>query len=418
MKASDIFTPGSLPSVTYYDRPNLSLEKELALALNTKGMICSISGPSKCGKTVLCETVIENMLLVTGASITSTDVFWAKIRQALRIEKSATRTDGRTYGGDLTGTGELSGGIPFFGQAKGALSGKIAAAGQQSSSKSFDDNSARALFQVLRERGITLVLDDFHYASAAVQTTLAQEFKEAAREGTRIVVVTVTQRSDQAIRANGDLRGRVSTLDIPYWQKEELIEIPRRGFAGLNVTIDDSSLRLLVKESVSSPQLMQSLCLRICTEYGYMTRSINPVDRTFTALELRHIFERAANNTNCSTAFNILKNGPKPRRFQRNLYQLANGKIGDIYSIILDAIASGEPALSFSYQDLKERIKVLIADDADEPRGTDITKVLIQMGNSVKEKLGEDRVIDYDHELGMLNILDPYFLYYLRWANK
>ena len=357
---------------------------------------------------------------MTGASITSIDIFWAKIRQALRIEKSATRTDGRTYGGDLTSTGEISGGIPLFGQVKGALSGKITAAGQQSSSKSFDDNSAKALFQTLRERGITLVLDDFHYASAAVQTILAQEFKEAAREGTRIVVVTVTQRSDQAIRANGDLRGRVSAIDIPYWQNDELIEIPRRGFAGLNITIDDSSLRLLVKESVSSPQLMQSLCLRICNEHGYTTRFDTPVVSTFTAQELRLIFERAANNTNCSTAYNILKNGPKPRGSQRNSYRLVNGSAGDIYSIILDAIASGEPALSFSYQDLKERIRAIIADDSSEPRGIDITKALIQMGNSVKdkEKLGEDRVLDYDHELETLNILDPYFLYYLRWAKK
>ncbi|WP_035564193.1 hypothetical protein [Hymenobacter sp. IS2118] len=418
MKASDIFTPGSLPSITYYDRPNLALEKELALALDTKGMICSISGPSKCGKTVLCETVIDNMLLVTGASITSIDVFWAKIRQALRIEKSTTRTDGRTYGGDLTSTGELSGGIPFVGQAKGAISGKVTAAGQQSSSQAFDKNGAKALFQVLRERGITLVLDDFHYASAAVQITLAQEFKEAAREGTRIVIVTVTQRSDQAIRANGDLRGRVSAIDIPYWQNEELIEIPRRGFAELNITIDESNLRLLVKESVSSPQLMQSLCLRICNEYDYISRFANPLVVTLTAQELRLIFERAANNANCSTAYSILRNGPKPRGFQRNSYRLANGSTGDIYSIILDAIASGEPALSFSYQNLKERVKALITDDSGEPRGIDITKALIQMGNSVKDRLGEDRVLDYDHELETLNILDPYFLYYLRWAKK
>jgi hypothetical protein len=34
----------------------------------------------------------------------------------------------------------------------------------------------------------------------------------------------------------------------------------------------------------------------------------------------------------------------------------------------------------------------------------------------VLEKLGEDRVLEWDAEKETLNIPDPYFLYYMRWA--
>jgi len=58
MKVTDVFTPGSLPEHTYNSREDLRLEWRLLEALETKGIIGSVSGPSKSGKTVLCESVV------------------------------------------------------------------------------------------------------------------------------------------------------------------------------------------------------------------------------------------------------------------------------------------------------------------------------------------------------------------------
>jgi len=49
-------------------------------------------------------------------------------------------------------------------------------------------------------------------------------------------------------------------------------------------------------------------------------------------------------------------------------------------------------------------------------RGVGIIEALSQMHKSVVDKLGEDRVLEWDEEKETLNIPDPYFLYYLRWA--
>jgi hypothetical protein len=418
MKANEIFTPGSLPSVTYYARPSRELEQELQTALSTRGFICSIAGPSKCGKTVLCETVIPKMLLVTGADLKTIGKFWEKVRQELAVAKSTTSLSSATDGGESSATGEVSAGFGSIFSAKAGVGSKSTNSRQQTTNQNFDELSSKALFDLLREQDITLVVDDFHYAAQDVQKALAEEFKEAARSGLRIIVISVPHRSDQPIRANRDLRGRLTTIDIPVWDNDELIEIPRQGFQQLNVTMDETSLRRLVKESLASPQLMQTLCLRLCIIHGYEERSATPIEKALSASELTDILKKAASTTNCATAYQILKSGPKPRGAKRNVYSFGGGKQGDIYTLILTAISSGEASLTFNYEDIKSRVRDLIDADTPEPRGVDLTTALQQMNKLVTEKLEDDRILEFDEETETLNILDPYFLYYLRWAKK
>jgi len=353
------------------------------------------------------------MLLVTGADLKTVAKFWEKVRQELVAPKSSTALSSTTDGGESSATGEVSAGFSLF-TAKAGVGSKSTSAQQQSTTQSFDELSSKALFDVLREREITLVVDDFHYAAPDVQEALAQEFKEAARNGLHIVVISVPHRADQPIRKNIDLRGRLTTLDIPTWADNELIEIPHLGFQQLNVTVDDTTLRRLVLESLGSPQLIQTLCLRLCQLYGHENPSPTPIQLQLTAAELANLLRRAARSTNCSTVYQLLKTGPKPRGEQRNVYSYSGGKQGDVYTLILAAIASGEAALTFNYAAIKARVSDLIDANASEPRGVDLTNALQQM-----DKLAsDDRVLEFDEETETLNILDPYFLYYLRWATK
>lgn len=313
---------------------------------------------------------------------------------------------------------EVSAGFISFLSAKAGVGSKSTSSRQQTTNQNFDELSSKALFDLLRAQDITLVVDDFHYAAQDVQKALAEEFKEAARGGLRIAVISVPHRSDQPIRANRDLRGRLTTIDIPVWDSNELIEIPRKGFRQLNVTVDETSLHRLVKESLSSPQLMQTLCLRLCIIHGYEEQLAIPIVKSLNVSELNDILKKAASTTNCATSYQILKAGPKPRGAKRNVYSFAGGKQGDIYTLILTAIASGEASLTFNYEDIKSRVKALIDANTPEPRGVDLTTALQQMTKLVTEKLEDDRILEFDEETETLNILDPYFLYYLRWAKK
>ena len=130
--------------------------------------------------------------------------------------------------------------------------------------------------------------------------------------------------------------------------------------------------------------------------------------------ELGNLLHNTAAVANCKTAFDIILAGPKIRGRERKLYQMDNGKDGDIYHVILRALACGEPTLAFPYAEIKKRISQIVP--FDPPRGVDISESLEQIHHRVLEKLGEDRVLEWDAEKETLNIPDPYCLYYLRWA--
>ena len=61
-----------------------------------------------------------------------------------------------------------------------------------------------------RKHGFVLLLDDFHYADLKMQMYMARQFKDAVRKGFKVIIVSLPHRSDDAIRTNPDLQGRIS----------------------------------------------------------------------------------------------------------------------------------------------------------------------------------------------------------------
>jgi hypothetical protein len=117
-------------------------------------------------------------------------------------------------------------------------------------------------------------------------------------------------------------------------------------------------------------------------------------------------------SANCKFAFDTILAGPRIRGEERKVYGLKGGKSGDVYYIILKALASGELLLTVSYDGLKHRIADLVSDES--PQGVSVIGALEQMNESVMKKLHKDRVIEWDEN--NVNFPDPYFLYYLRWT--
>lgn len=224
----------------------------------------------------------------------------------------------------------------------------------------------------------------------------------------------MSHRSDDAIRANPDLRGRVASIDIPYWGDQELGVIANKGFPLLNVVPDGDLVDRFVSESVSSPQLMQAICLQFCRDMGFEETLQPPVKVSLDQEQVGVLMRNTTSLANCKTAFDIIVTGPKPRGQERSIYKLANGQTGDVYYVILKALAAREPTLTLPYALLKERIEELVP--VDPPRGVGIIQALQQMGKAVVERLGEDRVLEWDEDKEFLNVPDPYFLYYLRWS--
>lgn len=85
LKAENVFKPGSYPEYTYvsrnYENTGISYELRLKQVLRTAGYLTSLIGPSKMGKTILCEKVIgfENIVEISGADFRSETDFWSVV---------------------------------------------------------------------------------------------------------------------------------------------------------------------------------------------------------------------------------------------------------------------------------------------------------------------------------------------------
>lgn len=90
MRAEKVFKPGAYPTYTYvsrhYEDTDISYELRLKQALRTAGCLTSIIGPSKMGKTILCEKVIglDNIVEISGADFNENTDFWATV--AAKVE--------------------------------------------------------------------------------------------------------------------------------------------------------------------------------------------------------------------------------------------------------------------------------------------------------------------------------------------
>lgn len=418
LKVTEVFTPGAFPNHTYVEREEKKLESSLADALATPGQIVSLSGPSKSGKTVLVEHVVglENLITITGAGLQAADDLWDKILDWMDVPSESSRTGSLSGGVEIGVKASGSSGIP--GIVKGKVGGTVEGHVEGSKSKS-TVHQRRGLPQVLHEiadSDFVVLLDDFHYMPRGVQTEVAKQIKEAARQGVKIITASVRHRSDDVVRANPELRGRVLALDLDYWEDHSLLAIADQGFSKLSVEVDRNTLDHFVREAAGSPQLMQAICLNTCFEIG-VREARDEVESVSIPIEQRRsIFERTSTTTDFRSLVDVLECGPKTRGTERKLYTFADKTEGDVYRCILKALASDPPTLSCTYDQVLQRVHAICV--GEHPVGSSIQGSCHHMGKLAVEKFPQERVIDWDENTQVLDIADPYLLFYLRWSGR
>lgn len=419
MRATEVFTPGAFPTYTYIEREQDRFETALSDALNTPGQVVSLSGPSKSGKTVLVEKVVGRELLISisGASIRHPDDVWDKVLDWMDVPSSTSTSRSRdvSVGAEVSGKG--SAGIPFV--AKGEVGGK--ATTEVSWERSSDESrERRGLPQVVKEianSDFVVLIDDFHYMARDVQAEVAKSLKEAVRLGIKIVAAAVSHRGDDLLRANNELRGRVRAVDLKYWSRGELTGIATLGFEALGADFPSHITRRFVQESAGSPQLMQLLCLNACFVMNLRTKHEGMIPQVLnvTDQDLFRILEQTSTNTDFRSLVDVLDAGPRTRGTERKTYKFRDGE-GDVYSVVLRAIALDPPSLSFTYNELLERTAAACV--GESPVGSSVTGTCLHMSKLAEEKFPAERAVDWDDSKQVFDVPDPYFMFYLRWSGR
>lgn len=379
----DVFKPGTYPQRTYVSRNSkgtrYTYEERLRQSLSVEGYLTYIVGPSKIGKTVLCENVIgvENMVSMSGNDFSKEHDFWSGIGKKIGISMTAK-----------------------ISEETAALS-----ANEQRSTIVTKDYFATKdkVLKYFRENAKILVLDDFHYAPPEMQYDIACQLKEVIRSGFKAVVISLPYRSDDAIRLNPDLTGRISIIELEPWKKEELIRIADKGFSELNIAVEERLMSRMAEESIHSPQLMQSICLNIGLlpeKTEIITEQMIEESCRFTCMNLPY-----------ADVIRVLKAGPPTRGQQRLKYTLRDGSKRDIYSLILKILADNPPLVELSIEELMERIKKntnsnMVKQQKVKDALKNWQKILELQGSLYQVLEWKDDVI---------YILDNMFLFYIRW---
>ncbi|WP_024737727.1 hypothetical protein [Enterocloster asparagiformis] len=388
LKAENVFKPGAYPEYTYvsrnYENTGISYELRLKQALRTAGCLTSLIGPSKMGKTILCEKVIgfDNIIEISGADFNTNSDFWAIV--AAKVELP--------YQGEVTTERELNDGNSRESDGK----------------KEKYILSKDKIIQYYKDNEKVLVIDDFHYASKEMQMKMAQQLKDAIRKELKVVVVSLPHRADDAIRQNADLSGRLSLINIETWKEKDLKEIALMGFKQLNINITDEVAGQLAIECLTSPQLMQYICLSICI----LLEDKN--EDTVKADMLENAYRFTTVNFNYSDVVNVMSKGPNPRGKKRKLFKTLTGKELDLYGLIVESIAKNPPVMEMDFEILYDRIINLIPVDAVKPDKQSVKNHLNNLQTILKEKEEIYRAIEWKD--GTVYILDPLFLFYLRWG--
>jgi len=379
-----VFKPGTYPELTYVVRQSMgtkyTYEERLQQSLKIDGYLTYIVGPSKTGKTVLCERVIgrERMVSMTGNDFARTFDFWEMLGKKAGLSMNAEVSEQQS---DLSKEEQKSTTIK----------------------KKYKGNKDRVI-EYFKANNKVFVLDDFHYASPDIQYDIACQLKEVIRLGFKAIVISLPHRSDDAIRLNPDLTGRISVIEIKSWEQKQLEEIARKGFKELNVFVDDTLISRIAMESIHSPQLMQAICLNIGllpADHEVITDEVVEESCRFTCINLPY-----------GDVVRILKAGPPTRGQKRLQYQLKDHTYKDIYSFILKILADNPPLVEIDLEEVMKRIQNNVVDGRI---AKERVKDALKKWQDILDHSGPlYQVFEWKDDI--LHIQDNLFLFYIRWT--
>ena len=411
----DVFVPNGTPTHTYVTRAEEKNEEKLAAALDMPKMVISISGPSKTGKTALVDTLLtaERIIPVTGHSLRSSHDLWQSVMRWIGGPEEIEKIKERVLKSGAAGKASAEAGVIFAkGKAEGEINGGIELT--TATSEKYGVEFFEAVVKELSGSDFVVFLDDFHYIAEEAQIDIAKSIKAIAERGVRVCIASVPHKSDDMVRANDELIGRIISILFDYWTVHELEIIAKNGFSALGVDIAPAIIKRLATESLGSPQLMQSLCLNLCLEKGIRNKQVLEERTEISDVDYRAALERTTLQTDYSRTVEKLHIGAKERGTQRKEFNLKDGSTGDVYRAILLALIENPPRLSFDYDEVMDRIKQVCTEES--PVGSSVQLALKQMDGIAKDIKKDTPVLEWDDD--KLEVTNPYFMFYLRSSQK
>jgi len=254
-----------------------------------------------------------------------------------------------------------------------------------------------------------IVLEDFHYLPVETQKDFSVALKAFhENSGICFIIVGVWLEENRLSVYNGDLTGRVLSVDADKWERHELEEVINSGSALLKVNFSDKFKNDLLSSCFNSVHIVQEACHRCCVESGiYNTQN-----------EVKYIGEN-------SDAKAIVKDvvNQQSGRFNSFITQFADGFQAtelEMHRWILYPVLVGDTNdLNFGLRqkDIRDTLREKHP-RSDSLNQGNVTQALQSSAALQIKKDIKPMVLDYDQTNLRLNVVDRSFLIWLDNQNR
>lgn len=298
-KIGEVFTPSQPARINYIERKHVN--KLINRALNLSGKQIIIYGYSGAGKTtILANTLRERSIkyiktqCITGMTIhdividafNQLEVFYANNQESVKSNK---------IGGTI--------GASYFG-LKSILSTEISSNKKISSKRAVElPITPQNLAKYIGLSNNIWVLEDFHKIDETEKKQMSQIMKvfmdmSVEFPNLKIIAIGAVNSAREVVNFDPEMKNRISEIEVPLMQIEQLLGIISTGERLLNLEFDEKISKRIVTYSSGLPAVTHQLAYLLCEENG-ITQTHNSIKaheidpRTFDSVLNEYINENS-----------------------------------------------------------------------------------------------------------------------------
>jgi len=410
-KVTEVFKTVGLPSVTYVKRDQGRLEQRLDNALDERGKLCLVTGPSKTGKTTLYKEVLSKRgdvpLVVPCDSKKTCDEIWRQALEAVDFDRVESRSEAQTLkaSAEAEASGKLGWG--WLAQFNAKFRGMIGKDSSESEirKKILADPGPDLLIPILKYSRYVLVIEDFHYLEDSQKIILFQQWKRFIDNEISVVVLGTTHRAVDIADSNKDLLGRIAQIDVGHWEEKDLKAIANQGFKHLRMSVQGDLVDLVARESVGLPIVVQQVCLEMLHGKSiYTLGQAKDTKSKFTNDYLQKCFFNVAHNnyTQFKPYYETLISGPREKARKYRTYEL-----------VLACFTLNPIKFSLKRRDIDDRLSKLELGPGELPPAASLNSTLGALKKFQEKRKVE--LLEWRPTEDKLYIIEPTFLFYVRW---
>ncbi|MGF6428360.1 hypothetical protein ABIE91_003580 [Bradyrhizobium elkanii] len=403
----DVFGVSREIPISYVERDHVD-DKLLENITRDKHII--IFGSSKQGKTCLRRHCLSDDDYVLVQCQNTWDI--SKLSEAIlkaagcEVEVSNTKT--------VEGKSKLSvkakGGFKIFGVGTDVEGGTEGEKGNKTEIRAepleLDSSDPNDLVRALKGIGFSklIVLEDFHYLPQETQEQFSFALK-TVHETSKItfVIVAVWREENRLIVYNGDLAGRVISVDADAWSGSDLQQVIEAGEALLNIQFPAAFKAQLITDSLNSVYVVQECCYKACKLHDVHSTKDElfcfPSDLDAQRLVAEVIQEQSARYSSFITNFAAGFGETQLEMYKWLLYPVLTSSVEELTA-------------GLTYRQIRTRI------EGKHPQGTglnpgNLTQALQSVPALQAKKNIKPFVLDYDRSNLRLSVVDKGFLIWL-----